>query len=613
MKRIWGVCGAVLAALFFCPNAQASNADITRDQYLIYASTTSGITEVGVIPSTAPGADTADNVLFISTFNVGGSIAYFKTDQTNFLSAQAVASSVTYTAQTFNDGQQATATLTVNSYTGLSTAAASGQFTGVSTSAAVGVVGSASVVISSNVSGTQVSITGPPGALNFMVGGNVAQGFSSTNTAVNFAAAVNATTTNSNVTASVNASSTVVTVTCVNAGTFCNSYAVTSTSPTAISTAAFSGGTNPVSVSIAGFGVFTAGNQFQVGSSTAAMMNNLAAAFNVAYGTTTGAGIVYSTAPLDCTIHPCGILFSTAVVAGTFANGYSLTTSNSLAISTSANFMGGGQNNAVLCVNGTCLTANKDYYPQTSVTQTATNIVTAWNLLTASQTVTLVSQAGVISATATVVGTAANSYLITVTTNAITPTVLVSSSGITGAQVGTLSGGQASATTINSPIITLPSGSNYDATGLAVYLSTGSNVALQPLVWGATYYIIDLATPNQFELAYTSTGALAGAAIVITSSQTKVTADTFTFNPLALTGLPAYQWMVSNDSVNWLPWVSTTYGQTISSATLSTYYSTGTVNNWDLGHVDYGWVGLQVTPPVTGAISLKVKTIGKGD
>jgi len=55
------------------------------------------------------------------------------------------------------------------------------------------------------------------------------------------------------------------------------------------------------------------------------------------------------------------------------------------------------------------------------------------------------------------------------------------------------------------------------------------------------------------------------------------------------------------------------YGQTISSTTLTSYVSTGTLTTWDLGHVDHGFVGLSVVPPATGAISLKAKVIGKNN
>ena len=600
LKKFAGFCGAVTAALFLCIPARADQNFMDFDDYLIAA-------PVMTAGSMAKGNGTVYQVTNPTTgvVSVSTPTIFYRADGSSYISVETIVSSDTIASQTFTDGQAATATLTVASYTGLSTATASGTFTAVSTSAAVGVQGSAAVVISSNVSGTQIAITGPPGALNLMVGGNVGQGYSSTSTAVNFATAVIASSNTSGMTASVNTSSTVVTVSCLAYGTFCNNYAVTSSSPTAISTAAFSGGTNPVTVTVGG-AQFTAAvssltaNQFNVGANTTAMATNLAAQ------------IAASSNTIGITAASAGTVVSaTATVAGAAGNSFATLTSNALAISTAALTMSGGQSNAVTCINGACLTANKDYYPATSNTVTAAAIVTAWSTQVASQTITLTSAGAIISATSTVVGTAPNSYLLTVTTNAITPLVLVSSSATTGAQVGTFSGGTNAAYTLvngTGTVLTIPNhGFN---TALPVLYSTGSATAITGLTNQTTYYPIYL-TANTISLASSTVQAMLGNALPLTSSQTKTTADTFTLAPLAITGTPSWQFVVSDDAINWVPFTTTVNNIAISSATYSSYISTGTVNVYDLNHMDYAWFGAKVIPPTTGALNFGMKVIGK--
>lgn len=571
MKKISGVCGAVLAALFLCRGAEAiAGGEITVDTNL------------------------ANSGAVSSTYSM-------RTDGLNWASAGVVVTSVTSPNVTFTGGSAATATLTVASYTGLSTATASGTFTAVSTTVASGVQGSGVVVISSNVSGTQIAITGPPGALNFMVGGNVAQGYSSTSTAVNFATAVNASSTTSNVTATVNSSSTTVTITCVNVGTLCNGYAVTSSSPTAISTAAFSGGANPVVVTV-GFAQLMAGRDFAVGASPTAMATNLAAA--IAASSNTANAITAASAGT--------VVSATATVAGVAGNSLATLTSNALAISTAALTMSGGQNNATVTVNGVTFTANQagalGFYPVTSTNQTATNLAAAIAANYALVGATATAAGSVVSATATVNGTAANSYAITVSTNAITPATLVSSSAVTGAQVGTFAGGTAPGYVFNGSVITAP-GNNLQ-TGEGVLFPLSNTGTLTPLVTGTTYFVI--AGNPALQLATTSTGAVAGVPVVFTSSSTAAPATTYTLTVPAIAGTPSYKWLVSDDNINWVPYPTTPLGQTIAGPiSIGSYFSTGTVNAFDFGHVDWGWLGFALTAPTAGAISANVKIIGK--
>ena len=596
MKKILGVCGAVIAALFFCPSVQAiAGGQISVDTNLA-----------------VPGA-------YNATTGV-------RTDGMNWASAQVIVTSVTSSNVTFGDGQAATATLTVASYVGLSTTAASGTFTAVAITGAVGSYGSAQIVVSSNVLDTQIAILGPPpGALLFRVGGNVSQGYSSTSTAVNLATAINASPSVSNISASVNASSTVVMVACISSGTFCNAYSVTSTSSTAISTAAFTGGTNPVTVTVGGaqFTAVTSStsiNQFNVGANTTAMAANLATQ------------IAASSNTIGITAASAGTIVSaTATVTGTVGNNYATLTSNAAVISTAALTMSGGQNNASVCINGYCWTANASstsfsptaWYPATSVGATATGLAAT---ITASSTTTgiVAAAAGaIVSATMTVVGTAANSYAITVSTNAITPAVLVLSNPSTGAQIGTFSGGLNSGYVFNGTGITA-TGNNL-RTGEGVYFtSTTGNTALYyssqtvgatlyPLTFNATYYVI--AGVSSIQISSTAAQAALGIPVgVFVSSTVKTTQDTFTLNLSSngvISGTPTLTWVTSEDGSDWVPLTTTPFNITIPAITYATYVATGTVNNFDFGHLDYGWLGVTTVSPTAGAVNFNVRIVGK--
>jgi hypothetical protein len=546
-----------------------------------------------------------------------------RTDGLNWASGVVVMTSVTSPAVSFNDGQPSTGTFTVNTYAALSTSTASGTLTAVSTSVAIGTVGSGSVAVSSNVSGTQIAILGPPGALNFMVGGNVAQGYSSTSTAVNFAAAVNATTTNSNVTATVNASSTAVTIACVSSGTFCNSYSVTSTSPTAVSTAAFSGGANPVTVTIGGVNFVAAvttaaANQFAVGTSTAAMMNNLAAVI-IASSNTFG---FTSTATLACMSSvSCGVLYATATVAGTAANSYGMVSSNYFAISTNTATMTGGTGNAVVTVNGVPLTANVQWYPMTSNAVTATNLATAITASSMTSGMYAGAVGAIVYASSTVNGTGTGYVITSSTNNALSIATLVSSNPVTAVATGVLTNGQNIGYGFFGKNLIVPNHkfvtgedvwiSTASAPQMTIQTATGTPVGtITALTPGVTYYAIVL-DANDIGLATTQANAVAGTALLFVSSNSYSPADVFTVNAGPITGNPSGRWVVSNDNTNWVPLTTTPFNITISTVQFQGYFSSGAVTTADFGHMDWGWLGFTLNAPLTGAVNASVKVIGK--
>ena len=79
---------------------------------------------------------------------------------------------------------------------------------------------------------------------------------------------------------------------------------------------------------------------------------------------------------------------------------------------------------------------------------------------------------------------------------------------------------------------------------------------------------------------------------------------------LPITGTPSYRWEVSNDGITWQPYALTSQNISISSVTLTSYVSTGTVNAWDFGQITYAYMRLSVVSPLTGAI--KLQAIGNG-
>ena len=435
---------------------------------------------------------------YSSTFSV-------RTDGLNWASAQVIVTSVTSPAQTFTDGSAATATLTVVSYLGLSTAAATGSLT----------ISSDTALVGGCVSG------GGPNVGSFNV---------------------------------------------------CNpaNYAV----------------------------------DLVYSSNTACNLAKAIQSFNVVIATcgVSGASVVYTTAPYG------GAIWNSFQLASSTA---AITVSNLISSSTLGGpyvgSLSGGVDNGSFAINGKTFLANRDFFPMTSTTQTATNIATAIQNSSTTINVTAAASGNIVSATATVVGVTGNTYATAVSSDPALTLSTYISSGTTVAN-GLMSGGTNSAYTFLGSQISVP-GNNF---GLAegVYLSTGSGVTITPLVAGGTYYVIP-GVAGSIQLSTTAANALAGLPIVLTSSQTKTTADTFTLNVPATTGTPVTQWVVSNDNTSWFPYTTTPLGQTVNAlVSYGTYIATGTVSSVDFGHMDWAWLGLNVTAPATGAIQIKAKLAG---
>jgi hypothetical protein len=515
---------------------------------------------------------------------------------------QVIIASATISTQTFTSGTASSTTIKVVTPTALSSAAATGQLTAVSVSVAAGVAGTGVVGFGTNNGSAEVIFVGTPARLDLTIGGNVTLGAVSSATAANFVTAVNLSSNSVGVVASQSGTESRVTLTCIAAGTACNSYTISSSSSAQVSTAAFSGGINPVAVTVGGY-VYRAGSEFAIGATTATMAANLAAAI-----TATEPDVVLATANVTCP--GCGIVYATATVAGSAGN-LSLKSSLQTAISTSASTMTGGQDNAYICINGQCLYANKHWKTSASVFATAENIATAINSSFTIVVATDTGANGVVLATSTSVGLGAAYAVYSSTQSALLVAPFTSSSPTAGWGSGAMIGGTTASYSLNGQIITLSTASAGMPLALGVWLSTSA--VIQNVYWSTatvggtatklqistTYYVIPV-TANSIELSWTSTGAVAGLPMTFVSSTTKTTADVVTLNPTAIAGTPQYGFWTGNDGVTFSTVTAASVTQNVNS-----YVATSSSTFFDLGTIDYKWLRLNVKAPTGGAMSIQ--------
>ena len=130
--------------------------------------------------------------------------------------------------------------------------------------------------------------------------------------------------------------------------------------------------------------------------------------------------------------------------------------------------------------------------------------------------------------------------------------------------------------------------------------STGAALALGGLTNQTTYYV-SVVDDDTFELASTSTGAVAGDGIVFTSSST-AGPHSFTVTPTAFAGTWSYKGQSSNDGVNFIDLPN------ISSVT----YSAPGSSIWD-GTINFKYLRLAFTAGTGGGMNVVVTVLGKSD
>jgi len=310
------------------------------------------------------------------------------------------------------------------------------------------------------------------------------------------------------------------------------------------------------------------------------------------------------------------IVYSTATTAGSAANSFTCVSSTQSGIAcASANFTG-GQNNAVVTLDNVKFTANTDWFVGASTTATAANIAAAITTKLGS-VITTSTSAAVCTLTATTVGANTN-YPIASSTAAITTVAFTggTDSNITySATQNGLSGlfnySQIFPGSQYGPTNTIKVAPTTLGTASPLLLSKTAGTYPGPLVGGTTYFASNL-TATTFQIADTSTGAVAGVSLLITTA-TAAGGGAFKLTPLALTGTPVMKLQKSNDDVNFTDvYVSTNplvapFQASISFA--STYTSAS--QQWDLGSVAYRWLRFVYTAGTQGAVQIKYIINGK--
>ncbi len=296
-----------------------------------------------------------------------------------------------------------------------------------------------------------------------------------------------------------------------------------------------------------------------------------------------------------------GIAYATATY-GSYANLYAFTSNNS-SVTMSAATLTGGQDNAVLTINGVAISQGSgagQWAAATSNGVTANNLAKAIN--SAFSTLSSTSSAGgtgsVVYATSTLNGTVYNYNITSSTQNSLK----VNSTGLV------FLGGTDPGLTLGSQKFSSATATGLSL-GLPVLYAIGSNPAIGGLTTGTTYYVVPLAN-SSFSLAKYSTSAVAGLAsdyVTVTSTNSQVAAHTYSLaNPLAWAGTASFVWQSSDDNSNWAT-VPQTTSVNVTSSTLST------IGLYDFGFYNFRYLRLSFSAPTSGALLLQVPVVLKQD
>lgn len=496
----------------------------------------------------------------------------------NQLSMQATYSSATIAAVAFTDGSKSTATITVASNSQLGVANATNTITVAANAALAPQAAHATITVVTNsaLSGAFVVMNGAM----YVEGRDWTKGTTSTATAISLATVLNRAT---NVAVSTTSDGTVISASSTIAGLSGNTYTLATSTPTALSVsgANFAGGTNDallgaiITVNGATYANGIAWNSFDpvtgLSVSTRAAIS-IAALFNNITGL--AASSVGS------------VVYATATIAGSAGNAFTMSDNRAALTTAGANFSG-GRSTASISIDGVTLRNGVDWTAGSTSSATAKSISDAI-MANATLNVVMVSTwnaNGVVYATSTVTGTAANFPLASLT-SALTTT-------------GFAGGGP---TSIDLTANTITVANNHLTTALPVLYTKSAGTSPTPLVAGTTYYPV-IVNANAFQLSDTSTGAIAGLPLDITA-QTAAGGGSFLLTPLAISGTPSFKWQESNDGTNFVD-------VGVSSVTFSSPYTAATTF-WDFGQVNMRWLRLKFTGPTTGGVAIAVKPNGKG-
>lgn len=526
-----------------------------------------------IVPS-SPVAYTQNYVINLDTTPNASGIAR--------LSAQAVYSSATLVASTFNDGRVSTASLTVNTIVGLSTATATDQIT----------ISANSVIQSSASSNSLVvaSTNGLTGAVITLNGTKVTNNGWRVDTAAHTAADIATELTTFVYPVISTAASSTVSMVARSKGTAGNAFTLVVSTPSALTvgSATFTGGKDPAfrnqSITVNGTS-YARGYYWNLPNDPPETSTGTAVSVAALLNTISG---MHASASGS-------VVYATATVAGSAANSFTIVSSTPAAMAVAHPTFTGGVDNACVAINGTSLCANSKWYVGASTAATAHSISDAIvaNASLSTIVVSTWNSHAVITSTSTKVGTLSN-YTLTSSTPAA---ISVSNP--------TYTGGQNASFAVGSPQLLLPA--HGWTTAVPVLLSTGGATPPSPLVNQTTYYVIRL-DANDVELATTSARAQAGQYLTFASSTT-TGPHTMTLTPLAMAGTPGIQWQVSNDCVNYTNFTTTALGVAVSSIVIPSPYTAG-ATTWDLGPVNYQCIQAAFTGPTAGALNLQINVNG---
>lgn len=226
------------------------------------------------------------------------------------LSMMTVYSTVTYANKTFTDGTASTGSITVTSLTNLA-----------------GAQGTNSIVIS-----TQAGLSGATISIGGTTLTESSQWWTQTSTNAVATSIKNGINTYApQFVASIGSQRNKVTITCGSSGTWCNNQTLSvSVSSMQVGAATFSGGVDNAILAINNVTLIQ-GRDWNVGASTAATANAIAAAIN---SNSSLSSIVVATAPVSCVIGRCGVVIATTTAVGTSTT-YALFSSSHAALTLS--------------------------------------------------------------------------------------------------------------------------------------------------------------------------------------------------------------------------------------------------------------------------------------
>jgi hypothetical protein len=272
------------------------------------------------------------------------------------------------------------------------------------------------------------------------------------------------------------------------------------------------------------------------------------------------------------------------ITYGTSGNGLPAATSDANNLPVSASTFGSGVNQYTVTINGVTLTEGEDFDSHATSRTAAGNLTTAINddsTLSTQVTASSGTSGSVITITALYPGI--NNYY--------------AYSSTTGFSISNFSPG--AATEIDIENDQFNQSAHGLTTGLQVLYSTVAASTIGGLTNQTTYYAIKL-TEDAYQLATSSTNAVAGTEIDLTSIPATATTYTITPAPLSLAANTGFYWQGSNDNSNFS-------NLSVSSVT----YTAAGNTLWDLDQYAYRYLRAVFLGPTRGGIALAVRIFGR--